>query len=1048
MDVPRIHFRGKFRADVNSRNNCPCNFDVNKKVDSGQEWNYNGTSEFEFLNTKISSVISDNAQSNIIFEGAEIFSNVEKPLAKIVDLDVDFQFTTIYGLKFGIRANGDTLLTGDWSIAIIVRDMWYKLKCAKKGELKHHDALYATISTTTITNIKWSDRAQDLQRATQCATCTGDLAISLSLSYYSERAFTIGDIIGTIGIAKHGEPLNVGGARKLETTKPRLDFEGDHMCTRDGVEIAENEQWTNVAPFMVDTLRNKLVVDLSNAFPVDVNGHVLDIGELWFGVLNTGKGEDSVTIFGEEIPYKGMDILNTGGVVEQSIDLQAVPLENSLLVVVKEVDSDASGDNIVSINEAFPSLKTVKRKGLLVLRELLYFVRPTGYYMDRLEYKNSNKDSSDMTLLVTSYGKPIKNAEVKVEVTSVLPQSTIPAGGVIALENAHTTDSQGLAKFTFKAHSSIPFPRQYSTDDRCIIGDCPEHASEDDSSNDPRPDTVFELPIDGQVYHFCYYVAHDSAQGDGCAQNPKIFSEILSFLSFSTVSYKQPYTWVDHVQPIFKQVYHLHYIMRTILDLSNYTEVTLPHNIKLLKTSLSLDESDANYMPVTRDLSPTKKNMILTWLDKPCYTKDNCDSSGIYFAQPICQTPPSPTRAIPIPSYFKPPRCLALTIPFNTDPDQSEPYFREIFQGESFRRQAENPPRPLFGYESDEERKEKENIERDRSLTFPWFPVCSVDSLKQQLRIAIQIEFSTLPLYLTSLYSIMEDCNVEAYSLVRNIVMQEMLHLAQVANILIAMGEIDSPDVVPKYPIEKLPGGVLPSLRLELKKFSLEHVYFNFMALEVPTLTFVPKPQGHLNTIGQFYREIQLCLIVLQHDDLFPNPMPEKQLEWPWGTQSDIGELFKVTDFSSAQQAISQIVEQGEGASASNPIDPSTGQSAHFFRFEEIVCQHKLKYTENGYSYSGDPIPFNPAGVWPMRENPSKENIIEGSECETQAKAFHRVYRNFLHVMQDMFNGQPEKMQEAVVLMESLQVHAKKVIWTPFDSTTTCGPIWDYEWDD
>ena len=579
-------------------------------------------------------------------------------------------------------------------------------------------------------------------------------------------------------------------------------------------------------------IHHKLVVDISNAFPVDVNRQALDIGELWFGVLNTGKGEDSVTIFGEEIPYKGMDILNTGGVVEQSIDLQAVPLENSLLVVVKEVDSDASGDNIVSINEAFPSLKTVKRKGLLVLRELLHFVRPTGFYMDRLEYSNPSKDSSDMTLLVTSYGKFVENAEVKVEALL----GVIPEGGVIALENEHTTDSQGLVTFTFKAHSSIPFPRQYPSHP-CKTGNCPEYLQEHGSHNDPGEDTVYEFPIDGQVYHFCYYVAHDSAPADGCARNPNLnIFEVLSFLSFSTESYEPPYTWVDHVQPIFEQVYHLHYIMRTILDLSNYTEVTLPHNIQLLKMSLSLDESDANYMPVTRDLSPTKKNMILTWLERPCYTKDNCDSSGIYFAQPICQTPPSPTRAIPISSYFKPPRCL-VRIPFNTDPDQSEPYFREVCHGESFRRQAENPPRPLFGYGSDEERKEKENIERDRSLTFPWFPVCSVDSLKQQLRIAIQIEFSTLPLYLTSLYSIMEDCNVEACSLVRNIVMQEMLHLAQVANILIAMGEnvvIDSPDVVPKYPIEKLPGGVLPSLRLELKKLSLEHVYFNFMALEVP----------------------------------------------------------------------------------------------------------------------------------------------------------------------------------------------------------------------
>ena len=56
--------------------------------------------------------------------------------------------------------------------------------------------------------------------------------------------------------------------------------------------------------------------------------------------------------------------------------------------------------------------------------------------------------------------------------------------------------------------------------------------------------------------------------------------------------------------------------------------------------------------------------------------------------------------------------------------------------------------------------------------------------------------------------------------------------MTQAANILIAVGGsplIDSPDVSPKYPAVGLPGGVLPSLHVSLKKLSLPQVYNVFM---------------------------------------------------------------------------------------------------------------------------------------------------------------------------------------------------------------------------
>ena len=1039
LDVPRIHFKGKFRADVNTRNNCQCNFRSDLPLNQGEEWNFNGTAEWEFIDTHVSSVIDQSGEENpnSLFMGARVFSNDNEPLAKIVDFDVDFQISSLYGLKFGIEINGEILLKGDWLTSVIVCDMWKKIICTLPGEIHSNLACYGTISTSRITNIEWSDKANDLRQATLCNDCTGDLSVSIALIYYSQEVFTLGNVVGTIGAAKKGESLNVGGDRKLESTEALLTFPKDHICSRDGVDHRALKQLTGVAPFTFDKFRKTLIVDISNAFPVDCHNKPIDLGELWLGIIS----DETVTIFGDPIPYKNPSLMDHGGIIEQVTDTISVPLENSLLVIIKEVFSNSSGSDIYPISEAFPFLKRENLRGQLLMKELKYFIRPISHYMDKLEFSSLNgipKTLSEVTLLVSSFGQHVEGALVNIEASD----SAIPEGGIIAMAYSNVTNNNGLVTFTFKANKEIPSIRLY--EEYPCTENCPNEtfsSSQIKANGSFSKIAKYQLPIDGQVYHFCYYVVNNSNRCEN----------MLSFRSYSTMNYTRPYNWVDHVSPIFVQYHHLVNIMRTIVDLSNYTEVTLPYNIRLLRISFTQDINDANYMPVTRDLSPTKRDMILEWLENPCYDAKCINKpNSVVTSPPICQTLTGNsstatnggilawistfiTALIWPPVHFDPPRCKHTPhIPYNSDPEQHDPFFKSIKEFEL----AENTARPLLGYGS------------NNKVFKGSFPECSTKSLKDQLQLAVQLEFATIPLYLTSLYSIVEGCNVEAYQLMRNIVIQEMLHFSQAANILIAIGGnvvIDDAKAVPNYPLDKLPGGVLPGLKLYLKKFTLEHVYHNFMAIETPMIscTFFPEVEWHLHTISQFYLEIDHCLYTLRNS-IFVSGSEEKQVEWPWGKQ--VGTLYKVTDWVSARKAINEIIEQGEGARL-GPLDPSTDQYAHFYRFEEIVCQHKLKRMPTGYAFNGDPIPYNPKGVWPMRDNPSKDNIESGSECDTEARAFHSVYRNFLRVLQDAFNGHPQKITLAVKLMESLQVHAKKTMWTSFNSDSTCGPVWDYEWD-
>ena len=71
--------------------------------------------------------------------------------------------------------------------------------------------------------------------------------------------------------------------------------------------------------------------------------------------------------------------------------------------------------------------------------------------------------------------------------------------------------------------------------------------------------------------------------------------------------------------------------------------------------------------------------------------------------------------------------------------------------------------------------------------------------LRNMLQTAIQVEHSTIPLYLSSLYSIKDSGSWPA-NLIRGVAIEEMLHMTVAANILNAIGghpAIDRPGFVP-----------------------------------------------------------------------------------------------------------------------------------------------------------------------------------------------------------------------------------------------------------
>ena len=447
--MPRLHFSGHFRADVNTRNNENCNFDLSNRLYPPEEWNFAGTEEFEFIDAKITSVIDKNGNEDSTSEllGAEIFSNDNEPFAKIVDLDVDFQVSSIFGLKFGLKHNGTDLFVGNWTPCVIVNDMWIKVKCACMVGL--NSTLFSTQSTTKIADIIWSNSNLISEFKSEIQKSSNELQVSITLDSYSCNVFTIGHVYGTIGKTTSSEPLCVGGERKMEPVDPQplLIFDKNNPCSKYVSEHKQQEQmpWMYSAPFKYDSKRKVFIVDLSNALPMHFTciGYQkvtapINLGDLYFGYIEESnlcsynRNLRLVKPIGNSsIPYLKGDIWKKSGIIEVPFQDNDVKLchycstPQIKLVIFKYTNNTVNCDYITKHNHYVMNhhcylCSAQCRQVSLLLNETKFFVRPMGYYMARLENisqpMHPNKsfiiNNHNFTLLVTHSGRPASDKPV------------------------------------------------------------------------------------------------------------------------------------------------------------------------------------------------------------------------------------------------------------------------------------------------------------------------------------------------------------------------------------------------------------------------------------------------------------------------------------------------------------------------------------------------------------------------------------------------------------------------------------------------------------
>ena len=1008
LDVPRINFAGRLRVDANTRNNMRCNYNPKGPVaDPAQshDTNVNGTNECSFVDTKVTSVVYPNGTTSTTDElvGSDVFDNDKYPFAKMIDLDVDIQGKSmVYGMKLGIQLqNGIVAFRGDWVPNVVSQNYWMKMKCYAPH---HHGPHPFDISialgaqaTTRITNVTWTDSLnspilQTLKERSESQT--GELSVRLSFYFYTrsyqpfqKNNHTLAYIVGSIGAAKEGESLNFGGERILSPGQfpPPKKVRVDEHDSCYGHELQKFSPWLNKAPFKVDYSSKLLTVDLSNTLPINMHGSLRDLGQLQFGIFTTITSQYPkfcISPIGKEIPYLDNDwLIRTSGIVTYSLeDHQVSDLRASKLVIFQVIDEEDDSDDlgVPFCGETFHSIKGTHLAQILI-EESQYFVRPLDQYVTRMEYGGSNR----MSLLVTEYGFPAKN--IAVEIRRSNPKA-IPRNGITPDAWNVETDSNGHAVFTVQANEPIPYPRGYAEPP------CPGMSET-------------SLPIDGQIYLFKYCIESE------CPANIDfLFVSEFAFLVFSTVNYAKPYTWIDHVQPIFRQYYHLNKAMALVLNLSDYNSVTKPTNIGLIRLAMSQDFNNPNFMPVTRDLSPTKTRMILNWLDNPLYSVSRDDSN---LTSAKFQTMFEHSSIEDVPSAY--PRCQLDSFLFTSHPADSDPYFASFVSltADSFL--------PLSG------------SNKDKSI-------CTLENIRMQLQVGIEIKLHTIPLYLTSLYSIVDGSNLHVSSLLLKMAKREMRHLYQTGNMLRMLG--GTPDFLksnsPLFPRKGLPGNVLQDLVIDLKKASIDQLYKIFMVLNLP------RYDGRSTGIDRVYSQLLDCLLFGKTADKINKMLESNEnmvtghIQSMWNGSND---FQSIESHSDAINAIINILSETDMIE-----DELSNNYPLFYQLEEAVCERELNANQDDYySYSGNPLPFNNAGIWPMMDNPSWSAIQQNTNCYAQARIFEQVYHKLLLRIEESFTTGEDTFFEAIQLMESLHIHYKKVLWTEKDSASneTCGPIYN-----
>jgi hypothetical protein len=607
LNIPRLHFTGKFQADPSTVDNNDANWDPNIPLSNDQNapgwvyWNPTGTHNWKLVDCTVRGAANDQglftAPSNDPIIGASVLSSGKYP-AKLVDLDPDNQAVSqIWGLEVqvsiadpadatkvlaSVTGTMSSVVNGQPLAAVAFGDLWNRARNAQPGMPTMSAAFQGLL-----TNVAWVNAAASPLLAALQGASPGTLSIRFNVDSYqpdnTQANFTFGRLVGTIGPVLAGDAPRSTPRRLAPVTfsTPKPSIISDYGPA--------GATW--------DAQRNVLILDLGDCIPTD--GTSPTSGP---SVPTEGWPIPAVTlqltIPGPSThPNASLVTLKSGGKF-RAADGAPTAVGSTFVFSLQTYQTYAG---IVEIPVSTSLINSLQSQPLTLTNvtngqppEIAAQEDALGRYVDvDVPFCRFNPgDAIPVTLWATQFGQPWNGASLAVQLQAVGPASNgnpmnLPNPGVtwnnsdpqqaLALStNAPTTGPDGTATLLLTA-SDPGTPRTYP-------------------DGQPGPD--------GQVYWIT---------GDWAAWG-QIFlfaGAPINVLIFSSYPMPALPNWNDHVGPILGTYARLYPYMKGIIDLGDYA--TVVENADAIKYVLNLPTSDPHHMPIVRDLSSDKLAMINQW---------------------------------------------------------------------------------------------------------------------------------------------------------------------------------------------------------------------------------------------------------------------------------------------------------------------------------------------------------------------------------------------------------------------------------------------------
>lgn len=587
LDWPRLHFAGRFQADVSTVNNDVRHYKSDTFLPQFQApmvgqggglaersngyWNPEGSGAWRMVGCRVTTVVLPDrrvsAPTDDAAVGARLGGSTDRVAAKLVDLDPQQQSVSqIWGLRVTLLDGaGEVLLDGRYDVGTFI-DLWKRQQI-----MADFDQTLGAAFQSTLADLRWGDLSGSPALRALKQRC-GDGRLSIRFDTFGfERDpaaadYTTGALVGTLGPAEPDEPRFFVRGRQLVAALT----DDDPTCPADqvyGFQAVDHPR------------RHVLTADLGNALPIyTAAGDFVDLGPLDLAVglrddIAQGDGVtlEDVVVLGE-VPYRTPGwYAETAGVV----------------------DFDYGDDPWLKahIGEApLMLLRRHPRDWRVLVRETAggVFARP-----DHHVFRLDPGERAAVDVYATRYGRPTA-LTVRFEYDNRLIGG--PGTGATLDPARWPVPDVG------RPAEALRFPERLS------IPDC-GHARFEIGAAEAGPGTPRGY-LDGQVYGIACHVVDPPP---GHLSNPWNFVSVLAWDAWPVPDAP---TWHRDIRPILEQYGNLYPVMsRHLVDLGDYASVV--DCLRPLVLSFGLPLDDPNSMPVSRDLSAAKRAGILKWLTTP-----------------------------------------------------------------------------------------------------------------------------------------------------------------------------------------------------------------------------------------------------------------------------------------------------------------------------------------------------------------------------------------------------------------------------------------------